>query len=55
MEGLGANYHGTQWYQRAYDLIGKHGEAVPVPASAPATAPKLDDVPKPKPVDDQTN
>ena len=52
---LGANYPGTQWYQRAYDLIQKHGEAVPVPASAPATAPKLDEVPKPKPAEDQTN
>lgn len=37
---LGANYPGTQWYERAYELIQKHGEAVPVPASSePAPAP----------------
>lgn len=29
---LGANYPGTQWYERAYALIEKHGEPVPVPA-----------------------
>ena len=28
----GANYPGTDWYERAYELIQKHGEPVPVPA-----------------------
>lgn len=39
---LGANYPGTDWYDRAYELIQKHGEPVPVPAvetPAPAAAP----------------
>ena len=22
---LGANYPGTKWYERAYDLVNKHG------------------------------
>lgn len=38
---LGANYPGTQWYQRAYQLVERHGEPVPVPPLpdvAPATA-----------------
>ncbi|MBX3594242.1 outer membrane protein assembly factor BamD [Sphingomonas sp.] len=43
---LGANYPGTQWYERAYDLIQKHGATVPVPASvAPAAKPIRDDKP----------
>jgi outer membrane protein assembly factor BamD len=45
---LGANYPGTKWYQRAYELMQRHpGNAVtpaaapaPTPAAAPATAPK---------------
>lgn len=37
---LGANYPGTEWYQRAYELMEKHGAPVPVPAlEAPAAAP----------------
>jgi outer membrane protein assembly factor BamD len=32
---LGANYPGTKWYQRAYDLVQRH----PVRAVAPAAAP----------------
>ena len=43
---LGANYPGTKWYQRAYELMQRHpGNAVtpaaapaPIPAAAPATA-----------------
>lgn len=29
---LGANYPGTRWYERAYELVEKHGTPVPVPA-----------------------
>lgn len=41
---LGANYPGTDWYERAYELIQKHGEPVPVPvvetpAPTPAASP----------------
>lgn len=37
---LGANYPGTDWYQRAYELIERHGEPVPVPAlETPAPTP----------------
>jgi outer membrane protein assembly factor BamD len=32
---LGANYPGTRWYQRAYDLVQRHPARV-VPAAAPA-------------------
>ena len=49
---LGANYPGTQWYERAYELIQKHGEPVAVPAAAPASAPKLDETPKPASTED---
>jgi len=43
---LGANYPGTKWYRRAYDLMQRHpGNAVtpaaaPAPTPAPAAAPK---------------
>ncbi|WP_423604367.1 outer membrane protein assembly factor BamD [Sphingomonas sp. MS122] len=48
---LGANYPGTQWYERAYELIGKHGEPVPVPAATePAAKPERDETPTPAPV-----
>ncbi|MBU0669982.1 MAG: outer membrane protein assembly factor BamD [Alphaproteobacteria bacterium] len=33
---LGANYPGTEWYERAYALMERHGTPVPVPASTPA-------------------
>jgi outer membrane protein assembly factor BamD len=52
---LGANYPGTRWYERAYELIGKHGEAVPVPANAPVAKPERDETPTPAPVTDETN
>ncbi|PKP93102.1 MAG: outer membrane protein assembly factor BamD [Alphaproteobacteria bacterium HGW-Alphaproteobacteria-16] len=35
---LGANYPGTEWYERAYALMERHGTPVPVPASTPAAA-----------------
>lgn len=45
---LGANYPGTEWYQRAYELVEKHGAPVPVPALvAPAAPPVRDETPKP--------
>ncbi|MFN4096831.1 MAG: outer membrane protein assembly factor BamD [Sphingomonas sp.] len=47
---LGANYPGTEWYERAYELVQKHGEAVPVPALvAPAGPPARDETPTPAP------
>ncbi|HEV2747168.1 MAG TPA: outer membrane protein assembly factor BamD, partial [Allosphingosinicella sp.] len=33
---LGANYPGSKWYQRAYELVQRHGTAAPAPAAAPA-------------------
>ncbi|HMC92041.1 MAG TPA: outer membrane protein assembly factor BamD [Allosphingosinicella sp.] len=36
---LGANYPGTKWYQRAYDLMQRHPGNAVVPAAAPAAAP----------------
>ena len=35
---LGANYPGTKWYQRAYDLVQRHPVRAVTPASAPAPA-----------------
>jgi outer membrane protein assembly factor BamD len=35
---LGANYPGTKWYQRAYDLVQRHPVSAVTPASAPAPA-----------------
>ncbi len=53
---LGANYPGTEWYERAYDLVQKHGEPVPVPALVtPAPPPARDETPTPKPATDETN
>lgn len=53
---LGANYPGTEWYERAYELVQKHGEAVPVPALvAPAARPERDETPTPKPATDETD
>lgn len=53
---LGANYPGTEWYERAYELVQKHGEPVPVPALvAPAGPPVRDETPTPKPATDETN
>lgn len=50
---LGANYPGTQWYSRAYELIERHGEPVPVPA---ATEPEpKPEVPKTLPTPEPTN
>jgi outer membrane protein assembly factor BamD len=47
---LGANYPGTEWYQRSYELVQKHGEPVPVPALVtPAGPPARDETPKPAP------
>lgn len=47
---LGANYPGTEWYERAYDLVQKHGEPVPVPALVtPAGPPARDETPSPAP------
>jgi outer membrane protein assembly factor BamD len=47
---LGANYPGTEWYQRAYELIEKHGAPVPVPAVVEPVAPAArDETPKPAP------
>lgn len=47
---LGANYPGTEWYERAYELVQKHGEAVPVPALlTPAAPPARDESPTPAP------
>ncbi|MEG3180847.1 outer membrane protein assembly factor BamD [Sphingomonas sp. LT1P40] len=50
---LGANYPGTEWYQRAYELAQKHGEPVPVPvATAPVGKPARDETPSPAPTTD---
>jgi outer membrane protein assembly factor BamD len=35
---LGANYPGSKWYQRAYELVQRHGAATPVPAAAASSA-----------------
>jgi outer membrane protein assembly factor BamD len=36
---LGANYPGSKWYQRAYDLVQRHPVQAITPAAAPAPAP----------------
>lgn len=49
---LGANYPGTDWYKRAYELVERHGEPVPVPAAtepAPAPSPAPTTLPTPEP------
>ncbi|MFL9841224.1 outer membrane protein assembly factor BamD [Sphingomonas sp. ST-64] len=53
---LGANYPGTQWYERAYELVQKHGTPVPVPALAsPAARPERDEPRRPASPTDETN
>lgn len=49
---LGANYPGTEWYDRAYALIGRHGEPVPVPALETTPAPAATPTPTPLPSPD---
>jgi outer membrane protein assembly factor BamD len=36
---LGANYPGSKWYQRAYDLVQRHPAQAVTPAAVPAAAP----------------
>jgi outer membrane protein assembly factor BamD len=36
---LGANYPGSRWYQRAYDLVQRHPARPVTPAAAPAATP----------------
>lgn len=36
---LGANYPGSKWYQRAYDLVQRHPANAVTPAAAPAPTP----------------